>query len=1804
MNRPLKILTLSLGASLCFLNGFGQSFLPEAEPAEALTAQRYPQSFSSDAPFTPRSPILLEFNAPVSTNDAAGAISFYDEARERTFPVNVSRPSDALVRELKRQPSSSVGPSEHYLVVTPQAPLPLGGTYHLHIRQGLRSSDGGHRLAESQLTYLSRLNAFEINSVEASAAFNESLRLRIYHNKAKFALDFEDEKLLESVTVSPSVENLSVSTAWQQVVVEGDFEFGRDYTVTVNPGWVARDTTQLTQRFIDTVRFEPRPGYVALPTFAATQHAGGHRGFQVESGNLTGVRTRIKSLEGDRLFQALRDYDDQYEGWGEGQNTLPFATIPGETIHDVFHPATVELNESDTLDLRWDDLAGGAETGAFYLSAEGQSITAEEKRVGAHSIIQLTDIGLAWKQSKNEILLYSFSLDSGSPLPGTSFRLVDENLDTQSETLADARGIARLPHFRLIEDENPERFFLEAQLDQDRYVMRFWGDPDNVGLWNFPIDQRYESVVAGESRTLIFADRNVYKPGETIQVKGISRLIDEGSLLGANANEARLRLFDARNRRLEERTITLSSNGSFDESFTLPSTGLGYHTIELDFNPVAGENRDWRLVHSTSVSVEEYRVNTFEIDIDMPDRLPYEPSFTIPLSAKYFMGKPLSKAKLDWSLFSYPSYPNPRGFEEFIFGDGIDYNAEGTFSTEGTGELSSRGDALIDIEMPPPGTTPSPRTVRITTQVTDANQQTISQSKRFTVDSSDFYLGLRQPEGDHRAGDTLTYALAAVAPDGTAWPEAVEVNLTVEKETWNTVRVLGANGRPVFRNDRLLTTVSDQRIELATTVDEETGLMRAHSAELEFPEAGDFIVTLAAQDAEGRSVITRSQVTIIGAEEASWSWYDVTRIDLIPDRSSYQVGDTAKLLVRSPVFGDALLTVERDGVDYVETIQIQDFETVVEVPIEEGAAPNLFASVFIVRGEEASPHIHSEANYRLGYCQLEVEDPQAALEVTLDSGEKDYYLPGEDVTVVATVTDHAGAPAANAEVTLWAVDEGVLSLTGFETPDPESTFHAPFPLAVWTGQSISSLLSENPNERAFENKGFVIGGGGNATGLDPDRVRKDFKPLAFWEPTLTTNAAGEVSVTFPAPDNLTTFRIMAVVARGNQFGHAEKPVVTNKPLIIEPALPRITHLGDRIDLGAVLHNNTASRQNVSVRVELDVRAVFLDSLSEVLSTSLSSTPDTEDRWLAESELVLDPGETSTVSFPVQITETGEATWRWAVQSKSDSNLRDRTESKLEVAYPLPLLRERHTTRITVGDEVDLLADSSDRVRTGTGEVEVRVANTQLADASDALDYLLGYPYGCVEQTTSRLVPWLTLTQLQDVLPELSREPAEIDGVVSSSVDRLFSMQTSNGGLGYWPGASRPVLWGSAYGGLGIALAQQAGADVAEERANALWDYLAKELRNVGDLTEPVQLADRCLALYTLTLAGRNESAYHQVLYERRNFLGAEARALLALAMIEQGEPIDEQIETLLAPSVTVPVAEVSWYRKPYRVATRLLAQMEYDSSSDRTEDLFAELMELRGGIRGWGSTYSNAWSLIALGRYGTEVSSQLEPQTIEIVMGGERREVTLPASPASEILTFPLQGDVEPTLTAQAISGGGRIHLATELATRPDIAPLAAENNGFALSRTYQRVELDGSLSPLDDLSVGDLVLVQLKLNIPNPSGTYLAIDDPIPAIFEAVNPRFESQATQRVDRTQGPRRLYCNHREMRDDRVVFFADSVSRSGDYLVEYLARVIAPGEVIAPTAKIEAMYEPQRYGLSGTETISARELQLGDREIASR
>jgi uncharacterized protein YfaS (alpha-2-macroglobulin family) len=619
--------------------------------------------------------------------------------------------------------------------------------------------------------------------------------------------------------------------------------------------------------------------------------------------------------------------------------------------------------------------------------------------------------------------------------------------------------------------------------------------------------------------------------------------------------------------------------------------------------------------------------------------------------------------------------------------------------------------------------------------------------------------------------------------------------------------------------------------------------------------------------------------------------------------------------------------------------------------------------------------------------------------------------------------------------------------------------------------------------------------------------------------------------------------------------------------MLEPALPRFANVGDKLAIRAVLHNTTDLAGEAEVRVQFD--------------SSVKAVERTKTVSLGAKESVA-------VDFPVEFIGTGTAVWKWNVQFRSGESAHfDAVQSRLKVGYPAPLLRHVRTMPIT-GDVPNLLAGVDPQILEGRGTVRVSFTNSRGIELQEAIEQLLHYPYGCIEQTTSSTLPWLTLRKLRDQLPSLQRSDEEISGAIRRGVNRIFTMQTDSGGLSYWPGQNQPMLWGSAYGSLALSLAKQQGYPVPAADFDRLMKWMSEQLRGTAEVKNTQDLSPRVLAIYALAFAGRAEPAYHELLFQRRAELDGEDRALLALAVLESKGPA-AMVEELLKPSPTKDGQDWFWCDSR-STALDLLCWSRHQVKSPRVEELATDLFKGRRNGHWW-TTQGNAWALYALSDYLARTESSNRAASGKLAWGGETASFALGGKPESKMQSFAVNPEIAALPLRLEGLKAGKLYGEVRVEAYPPLHDQPPQDRGYLLKRRYSRIEDDGTLSEAKELRVGDRILVTLDLEV-RQRANYLAIEDPLPAVFEAVNPTFKTQQT-RVGEQIGLDWISDFH-ELREDRALFFADHVA-PGRYAIRYLARVVAAGEATAPSAKVEEMYKPERCGLTESAKVMTAALK---------
>lgn len=1650
-------------------------------------------------------------------------------------------------------------PLMNRLIVTPVSALLPGGSWRLEMKRGLKSKNGQHKINEPLVVALGKVRPFTFEALKPGNYINSgrSVTMEFTHGLAP---DITTETAGKFFRFEPAVPNLRFDGWSTSLTALGDFERGREYQLIIDPAVVSEDGLPFAGERKRAIRFAPVAPRLYLPAITAHQISSGQRKFEVLSANLKSLRVVaqvVAPADAAPSIVAFSKYTREQQGDdGELYQALPAGTIRGKTIFErtiELPKGAIDARQQTPLD--WTEILGAQKAGVVFLTVEGEPVAeVPGKRPAAQALVQLTDLGVLWKKLDTTLRVTVFSMNSGQPLAGGDVAMLDRNFTELKRGATDAEGNTSLPL-------GAEPAWLVVSKGEDVHALRAGPDGQDLPMAAFRLPLEYSTWERAPEkplvvRTLVFTDRPLYRPNETVHVKGIVRQVANGALKVRGGLAGVLKLRDPRGREISQTDIKTDDRGAFDAELELGS-GVGGYSLATEFPQAPGSQ--WQRGATCRFEVADFQPNAFELDVPLAARYAPGQEVSAKVSAKYLFGAPLTKADVRWTLRHVRDVFAPEGFESWHFGE--EDNSEGKILTlRGEGAFTSADGFTITPQLPEPKDAPN-RGV-LTVEVTDLNQQTVSESRQFIRDAADFYVGIAFEEGVvFRPGDEIPVRAVAVSSDGKPLPQPVEVNAELIRVGFETVRVQGAGKGVSFRSERVEEVVAKAsgRTLLPTLVNQFWQVREGASVTFKADRAGSYRLKVTAKDSAGRSVTSVQPLYVSGQSEVSWDYRNPAQLDLVADKPEYRPGETARVLVKTPISGEALVTIEREG-EILRTmrVKLEGNAPSIEVPLSPTDAPNVFVSMVLIRGREQSTRKFKTPEYRYGVAMLRVAAPDDRLQLSVTPTRKEVQ-PGDEVDTEVSVLDGAGAPVADAEVTFFAVDDGILAITGYERPAPSPIFGAPFALAVRTGLTLFELLPEDPGALEFANKGYLIGGGGlDGPGL---KLRQDFPGTAAWFPSLKTDAQGKVRVRFNAPDAITRYRLVAVAHAGAKlFGSAESAFAIRKPLMILSALGQIANVGDQLMARAVVRNDSGADATAEVSLLLYGTARRPDAVAQA--------------W--HKALPIKNGESRAVDFPVKLTAMGKAEWKWSAKmAVGGKSLEDHVLATLTVGSAAPILRETYVTELSASAS-DLLQGVNPQLKEGTGVVSVTVANTRLATLRESANFVLEYPYGCAEQTTSSLIPWALLPELRPVLPDLAKPDEEVQAVIAKGLDRLFAMQTSDGGLSYWPGGRNATLFPSAYAALVCALLQKQNVDLPDGH-EALLKYLSEELRGSGSVRYESQLSDRVLALYALALSGKPEPAYHEEFFRRRKELSHESRALLALTIMEVGGPAS-MVPPLLDAKAAAPDG-YSWFGGAARErAIQLLAWSRYQPKNNEVGRLTKELLGYRANGH-WGTTQQNAWALFALARYYVAAESGDKNVKGTLVAGGkpEAFQLSEKVLAKTEAVAFAPQ---QP-LGALAVQNPakGQLFGETRFIVRPPAKVQPRQDRGYAVSRTYRKLAEDGSLAEAKDLKVGDRVLVTLRVETTRP-GHFVAIDDPLPAIFEVVNPAFQSREVAGGDGLT--RDGVSDYREMRADRVLYFCDHLP-AGAFTFRYLARVRSAGATLAGPTKVEEMYRPERFGL---------------------
>ena len=1359
---------------------------------------------------------------------------------------------------------------------------------------------------------------------------------------------------------------------------------------------------------------------------------------------------------------------------------------------------------------------------------------------------QRTDLGVTAKLGRKKSQVWVTRLGTGAPVVGAVVREVGQS----ASILTDSRGVAALADGQFISPHGygrPPRW-LEVSVGAERV---YRSSDDSVGGWRLPVMSDFR----GEDRELaqLFPERDLFRPGESFWLKGYLRRPAEVGNVVVVGESVELRLLAPDGEQVQKVSEKTNSFGAFAARLAFPRSGsLGQWTVQLW--------RGERELASVGLQLAEFRAAEFEVKVNAnKPNVVADEQIRWSTNGQYFFGGVMANAPVDTTIVRQATWFSPPGHDEHITDDNAwqRFEREQGHSNLLSSEkrvLSKMGELSFETAAKLKGQV-GPERLVLESTVHDLSGQALSGRQSVLVHPASFYLALERPQSLFvEAPARVAPRILAITPEGRP-VSGRAITLSLYRIRW-TYAKQGTSSNAA-------TTISEPVRDFVGACDVMSA-KEARSCELAVATSGEYLVRAQAVDERGhKAAASRFFYGIGGAGQAAWRDDDERGgIDVELDRSAYRVGQTARVLLKSPFErARAWITIERDGIISERTITVQGPAPVVEVPVEERFRPNAFVSIHLVEDRQAlgkKAHDIGES-YRIGYADLRVDPERQRLDVAVKADRKE-YRPGGKVSLDFRVRDAAGR-ASRAEVTVFVVDEGVLTLSGYKLPDPLATYTQPRPLRVETiegRESIAKLFGLEPSQHA--NKGDPGGGG--------DGARSVFLTTAYFNPSVVTDGSGKASVEFRLPENLGRFRVMALaVSADDRYGRGQGELTVNKNLMARPALPRFLRAGDRFDASVVVSSLGLPSGPVIVSAEAE-GLELLDKASQTIE--LESHGSTLVRFAARAPVV------------------GTANLRFRV---AGGGATDATSLKREIQTPAQIETSALYGRTDTTDAHRL--GNLSALRTDMGALDVTLSSTSMVGLEGGFVQLWDYPYLCTEQLSSRVLP---LVALRDLAALMGVEvPADASTRIAAGCADIIRRQRGDGGFGMWPESTLSSPWISPYALWTLHQASARGVKVPA----STFERGKRYLRDIAAKREVEQLPGAVFAAFVLGQIGSTDPSTLGALYEHLEQMPVFSQTLLLWASVDANlpqliKPLKERVQGAVtlrgnAAEIAEPQGEDwgQYMASPIRLhALALRALLAAEPEHAMAAPLVRSLLAARKGGR-WGNTQESAFVLLALDAY-QKAQESVEPRFearvfLDKAILGQRRFVgrDVTAREFSVPMARLSQGN---DLVFQK-EGAGKLFYEARLRYARSQLPTHPLESGFMVSKTMRAVtreqlaELPASGADANSAEHGQLVVVDLNVLAPT-RRRFVVVDDPIPAGLEAIDFNLQTSSTELVQSEGGSAQAWFRQ-ELRDDRVLYFIDEMP-PGIYQYRYLARATTRGQFVVPPTRAMEMYQEEVYG----------------------
>lgn len=1415
----------------------------------------------------------------------------------------------------------------------------------------------------------------------------------------------------------------------------------------------------------------------------------------------------------------------------------------------------------------------------------------------------VTDIGLICKQDYNKTVVRAIDLNSLKPVSGVSVQVRDRG-DTKSddETGETSKAYANKVLNKGDALTNADGFAelnvgnrLAGGCNTNLIVCGFKGDQHAYGGLSM-----YRSA-GDQHQTYFYTDRPIYRLGQTVYFRGICRDLEGNGFKNPGSMDLQLSLEDPDNTSIWSGKVKTSKFGTFHGVLEIPKDGkTGAYQINITYPD--GSNEYQR------IEIDEYRKPEYKVEVfPLETRVNAGSKAKARIKAMYYFGAPVVNAKVKYSIYSsndwYGRYrlqsrPDYYSYFDDWEGGNSDYYYGGEFVSEGTVETDATGEAIVEFD-----TKEAPKELeaifdsgyedkkyKVEVEVTDISRLSVISSGFVEVTPGDFVLFVEPKSYVAKVGEKIESDVKAVSYEGTPIANK-QVQVQLLRRIWD-------------RNEHIYRGMEKFEEKVVTT-DKEGKAHVLFDTQAKY-QTDTYYIVASAKDDEGHQIRQDNSVWVasdsypymLGNDEAQKEPLTVKM-----DKEVYKPGETIRAMISAPVTGkegaQAIVAVEGVQLYSYKVVDLKASATLVEVPVEKSYSPNVYLTVTFVNKKR---QFFNESQ------MVKIAPQSNFLTISVEPDKKKYH-PGDMATYTLKAVDNEGKPAPNVELSMGVVDESIYAIRPEVAGDIRKFFYKQRNNNVTTVCSFPEEYSGGPNK------------------IEP-RVRKDFRDTAAWFPSLVTNKDGIVTAKFKMPDNLTTWRAtVRGVSMDTQVGWILQKTVSTQDLIVRLALPRFYSQGDEGEISAIVHNYSDVVQNINVKLTASPEFQLEKSLAQTIKLA----PEKVQRvsWRAK---VLRPG-------------TGVLSVKAIGQTAGDA-----MEMKLPIRpLGVPVFVSKSGIIGADDETIELPFDYPADAAPGSVDMKVHLSSSALAPVLGNFSSLIEYPYGCTEQTMSKLMPSVVAVKMNKKLgvPLKKADLDKFKEVYKQAMEKLDEYQHGDGGWGWWANdTSNPYL--TALVLEGYKLLDETGYYIDKDRRKNGLSWLAKSCEGLQkQLSDPLHvnewwhdnesMTDLAKATYVQSLYGVKppEKLVSWVTGEKiLNRLNPESLSYYVLAFKASGkqEAAQRLYERLLYLGMSKDSAYgklFNWERCPemykklsseekyyywyysYRftgvetsaLALRACLAME-PNNSELLESIKAWILTERGKD-GWGNTKTTSEVFKAfmedeLARSNSQICSF----STDISMNGASAMVnSFDAkslfAPEQAIKLDMKQGQGKPKLHKQ---GAGRLYWSCVLKYYKQLRPgqlglVASTPNDLAITREFKRLiasyDADGKVHFKEEpitgkVKAGETLLMTIKLKSPI-TVPYTLLDVPLPSGAEVVKDDAKEQIASR-DRSDSDivRSWWWTHQDIMDDHIAFFVSSY-RAGQSEIRQMVRMELPGKFQMNPVTLEGMYTDNVHGYSQANEI---------------